>query len=129
MNISFVIRKILWIDSLGALATGLAMLFLSDWLSALYGLSAGFVIGHAFVHLTYGTYSFSLAVRKRRPMQLLLILIFANAAWGSFCLIFVITITGSASDFAVGHFVLEGLYVGTLAVIEWNQREALAISV
>lgn len=61
-------------------------------------------------------------------MALLLVLIFANAAWGCFCLIFAIMIVGHAYSFAVGHFVLEGLYVGALAAIEWNQREALTIS-
>jgi hypothetical protein len=68
---SYLIRRILWIDCTGAFATGVAMLLVSGWLSTLYGLPTAFVIGHAFVHLAYGTFSFSLAVRKRRPMALL----------------------------------------------------------
>ncbi len=129
MSVSYFIQRILWIDCIGAFATGLAMLILSGWLSGLYGFSVPFVIGHAFVHLIYGTYSFSLAVRKRRPIPLLLLLIFANAAWACFCLVLAITITGHVSGFAVGHFILEGLYVASLAGIEWYLRKHLTISI
>lgn len=128
MNISYLIKKILWIDCVGAFATGLAMLFFSGWLSALYGLSAGFVIGHALVHLIYGAYSFSLAVRKRRPMSLLLLLVFGNAAWAVSCLVMAGSIFGDATVFAVAHFILEGIYVGGLAIIEWNWRKTLLIA-
>lgn len=101
------------------------MLLLNGWLSALYGLPSTFVVGHAFIHLIYGTYSFSLAVRKQRSMWMLLLLIFANAAWAVLCLAFAVTIIGNASIFAFVHFVVEGIYVGCLAVVEWNRREVL----
>ncbi len=104
------------------------MLALSGWLSALYGLPATFVVGHACVHLVYGTYSFSLAVRKRRPIWMLVVLIFANATWAALCLVFAVTLIGNASVFAVLHFVLEGIYVGCLAFTEWKQREELEIA-
>lgn len=103
------------------------MLLLGGWLSSLYGLPVAFVVGHAFVHLVYGTYSFSLAVRKRRPMVLLLVLIFANAAWTVFCIVFAVVLVRNASIYAVLHFIFEGIYVGCLATIEWKRRESLRI--
>jgi hypothetical protein len=123
--VSYLIQRILWVDCIGAIATGVSMLILSGWLSSLSGFRREFVIGHAFVHLIYGAYSFSLAVRKRRPMWMLLVLIVANAAWGCFCLIFAGTLLGDAPVFAAAQFTLEGLYVGGLALIEWNRRELL----
>lgn len=125
VSVSYFIQRILWVDCIGAILTGLIMLLLSGGLSFLYGLPVTFVVGHAFVHLVYGTYSFSLAVRKRRPMALLLVLIFANAAWAVFCIIFAVTLISNASIFAVLHFIFEGIYVGGLAAIEWNRRESL----
>lgn len=125
---SYFIRRILWVDCIGAILTGLAMLLLSGWLSTLYGLPVMFVVAHALVHLVYGTYSFSLAVRKRRPMALLLVLIFANAAWAVFCIVFAATLLGNASIYAVLHFIFEGIYVGSLAAIEWRRRELLQIA-
>ncbi|MBK6725568.1 MAG: hypothetical protein KBF83_09645 [Pyrinomonadaceae bacterium] len=128
MSISYLIQRILWVDCIGAIVTGLAMLLLSGWLSSLYRLSPAFVIVHAFVHLIFGTFSFSLAVRRRRPMALVLLLIFANAAWACLCIAFAITLVATFPVFATGHFALEGIYVGSLAVIEWKWREALSIT-
>jgi hypothetical protein len=128
MNVSYFLQRILWVDCIGAILTGLGMLLLSGPLSSLYGLPVAFVVGHALVHLAYGTYSFSLALRKRRPMWMLLVLIFANAAWAGFCVVFAATLIGNASIFAVSHFILEGIYVGSLAAIEWNRRESLKIA-
>jgi hypothetical protein len=123
--VSYLIQRILWVDCIGAIATGVAIFIFSGWLSSLSGFSREFVIGHAFVHLIYGAYSLSLAVRKRRPMLMLMVLIFANAAWGCFCLIFAATLWGDAPVFAVAQFTLEGLYVGGLALIEWKRRDLL----
>lgn len=125
VSIIYLIQRVLWVDCIGAFVTGLAMLFVSGWLSVLYGLSPEFVVGHAFAHLIYGTYSFSLAVRKQRPMSLLLLLIFGNAAWAAFCLVIAESIFGDATVFAVAHLILEGIYVGALATIEWNWRKIL----
>lgn len=119
------LKNILWVDCIGALITCVILLILSGWVAPFYGLPHWFVIGHAFVHMAYGTYSFSLAVRKTRPMHLIKLLVFANAAWAIFCLTFALFLIGNASAFAIVHFILEGLYVGGLAVVEWKTRESL----
>lgn len=124
--IAYLFQRILWVDCIGAIATGLTMLAISSWLSELYVLPAELIIGHAAVHLLYGTYSFSLAVRKKRPMWMLHILIFANAAWAVLCAVFAARMVGGDSVFAAINFLFEGIYVGSLASIEWNRREKLA---
>ena len=119
------VQRILWIDCIGAFFTGVLLLILSGWIAPLYGLPQWFVIGHAFVHLAFGTYSLSLAVRTIRPMPLIKLLVFANAAWAFVCFILAFLLAGNATVFAVVHFALEGLYVGGLAFIEWKWREKL----
>jgi len=123
--VTFFIQRILWVDCIGAILTGVGLLLFSGWLSSLNGLSPTLVICHAFVHLAYGAYSFSLAVRNQRPMSLLLLLIFANAAWACFCVVFAVTLVGSAPIFGIAQFLLEGVYVGGLAIVEWNRRQIL----
>lgn len=118
-------KNILWIDCIGALITGVLLLALSGWVAPFYGLPHWFVAAHALVHLAYGTYSFSLAVRKTRPMHLIKLLVFANAAWALICLALALFLISNASGFAIAHFTLEGLYVGGLALVEWKNRESL----
>ncbi len=119
------VKNILWVDWIGAIVTGVLLLMLSGWIAPLFGLPTWFVVGHAFVHLAYGSFSLSLAVRKNRPMPLINLLVFANAAWAGFCVVFTLLMIGNATHFAVAHFLLEGIYVGGLAVIEWIRREEL----
>ncbi len=119
------VKSILWVDCIGAILTGVLLLILSGWIAPLYGLPNWFVIGHAFVHLAYGSNSFSLAVRKNRPMPSIKLLVFANTAWAVICLIFARFLIGNGSSFAITHFALDGLYVGTLALLEWKVRQSL----
>lgn len=123
--ISYFIQRILWVDCIGAFLTGLLLLLFNGWLSSLYGLSPNLVIAHAFVHLIYGAYSFSLAVRKQRPMTMLLVLIFANGGWACLCFVFAAALIGNATALAIAAFVVEGLYVGGLGLVEWHRRELL----
>lgn len=119
-------RNILWVDCSGAAAAGAAMLALSGWLSSLYGLPREFVLGLGVVNLIYGAYSFSLAVRARRPRALITLLVVANGTWTVFCLVAAALLSAKASVFGLGHLIIEGLYVGWLASVEWRQREQLA---
>ncbi|MBK9164441.1 MAG: hypothetical protein IPM21_11155 [Acidobacteria bacterium] len=121
----FLTKYVLWIDCLGALATGALLFILSGSIAPLYGLPQSCVVGHGIVHLVYGTYSFSLAVRRTRTILLITLLVFANAAWAFLCIIFAAKMVESDPVFAAVHFLIEGIYVGGLAYFEWNQREAL----
>jgi hypothetical protein len=121
------LRNLLWVDCIGALAAGVLVLSFSGWLSGLYGLSQPFVVFLAAVNLAYGSFSLSLAARRKRPVALVGLLAAANAAWGFlFCFGAAIVLAPAASPFGLAHLIGEGLYVGGLGLLEWKRRHQLA---
>lgn len=118
-------RKLLWVDCIGAAVVGVAVLALSGWLSELHGLPRGLLLFTGTVNLLYGTYSFSLARRDRRPLFLLRILVLANAVWACVCVGLVVTFGTDATAFGIVHLGGEALYVGGLAALEWRWRYVL----
>lgn len=118
-------RDLLWVDCGAALLAGLVLLLLSSWLSQLYALPHGFLMGMGVANLAYGTYSLSLARRARRPRSLLVLLVVANATWAALCGLAAVRLAGTASAFGLAHLVGEGLFVGGLAALEWRRRERL----
>jgi hypothetical protein len=118
-------RKLLWVDCIGAALVGVAVLALSEWLSELHGLPRGLLLFTGAVNLLYGSYSFSLARRDRRPLVLLRVLVFANATWACVCVGLLVAFGAGATPFGVVHLGGEALYVGGLAVLEWRWRHVL----
>jgi predicted membrane-bound spermidine synthase len=117
--------KLLRIDSLGALTVGLVMLLLSQWLSSWYALPRGFIIFMGLVNLAYGCYSFSLLVKIKRPLSLIVVLVIANLGWAVLCVLWAVIFAQSASPFGTIHLLGEALFVGGLAYLEWRNREFL----
>ena len=76
---------LLWVDCTGAAVVGVAVILLSGWLSELEGLPRNVILFTGVVNLLYGSFSFSLAVRKRRPMRWIKALVWANLAWTPVC--------------------------------------------
>ncbi|MDX2183720.1 MAG: isoprenylcysteine carboxylmethyltransferase family protein [Gemmatimonadaceae bacterium] len=112
--------RILWIDSLGALAVGLPMLLLPHTLTGWYQLPFPIVVAVAFANVAYGTASFTLALTPRwRVPSLLRALAAANMVWGVVCGALFVRYGAPASLFGAGHLVLEGVYVASLGVLEW----------
>ncbi len=103
------------------------MLVFREWLSGLYSLPVEFIVGLGVVNLMYGAFSFSLAVRRKRPLGLIVLLVVANGGWTVICLLAAVMLMTKASAFGVTHLVIEGLYVGWLARVEWSQREGLLV--
>lgn len=118
-------KNLLWVDCLGALLAGVLMLALSSWLAGFYGLPWDFFIAITVANLAYGAYSLTLALRKSRPLALIVLLAAANVAWGVFCFAAAIHLAATASPFGLAHLVLEGLYVGGLGLLEWSRRHQL----
>ncbi len=116
----FPARALLWIDCGAALLAGALMFALGGWLSELYLLPRSFLALVASVNV-----ALSLALRARRPRALLLALVLGNAAWAAACGAMAFAVAGRASAFGVAHLVLEGLFVGGLARLEWRAREGL----
>jgi hypothetical protein len=102
-----------------------AVLALSGWLSDLYGLPRPLLVGMGVANLAYGTYSGALARRARRPRGAIVLLVLANAAWAGLCGVAAVRLADTASAFGLAHLVGEGAFVGTLAALEWRERERL----
>lgn len=119
------LRRLLWIDCIGAALAGVTVIVLSGWLSRLEGLPQGVLLFTGAVNLLYGSYSFSLAVRAERPMPLIKLLVAANLAWAPVCLGLLAAFSATATPFAFAHLVGEAVYVGGLALLEWRNRDLL----
>lgn len=78
-----------------------------------------------FANLLYGSYSLTLASR-RRPLPFILLLIAANAAWALFCFFQLWSHAAMANLLGRAHLAFEGLFVGSLAALEWRFRHTLA---
>ncbi|WP_373061612.1 hypothetical protein [Gemmatimonas sp.] len=83
------------------------------------------LIAMAMANLTYGLFSFSLAIRRVRPRALIVLLAVANATWAIACGVAALVLASTASMFGLAHLLIEGLLVGALAVFEWRWREQL----
>ena len=121
----YVLRRLLWVDCLAGALVGVAVLSLSGWLSDLHGLPRGLLLVTGAANLAYASYSFSLAVRARRPRRLIVLLVVANLTWAVVCLGLAAAFSASATGFGLAHLVAEAVVVGGLAVLEWSQRDRL----
>lgn len=121
-----VAKHLLWIDCTAAALAGGAVLLLWPWLARLYGLTPDWLVFIAIANLAYGSYSFSLALRRRRPLTLIILLVVANGAWALACVAMAVHFAGSATWLGLGHLVLEAAFVGGLAAREWRWRLQLA---
>lgn len=115
-------RRLLWLDSLGALGAGALVLTLAAPIAALDGLPHGVVLTSGLANVGYGAYSGSLAAvatqRGTAPRAGVLLLVAANLAWTLVCVV-VLARHGSASTMLGWlHIGGEGLYVGALALLE-----------
>ncbi len=101
------------------------MLLLSGWLSGWFALPAELLRLIGLVNLAYGAFSFSLAVRSRRPPFLIALLAAANAAWAFVCFAMAAKFATTASPFGLAQLIGEGIIVGGLAWMEWSRRARL----
>ncbi len=120
------VPRLLWIDCIGALTVGSAMVVFAAWLVPLFRLPEPLYPIIAAANLGYGAFSLFLARRRRRPMRLIVILAGANALWGIVSLGFAAVAAGHASGFGLFHILAEAAVVFTLARFEWRHRAALA---
>lgn len=119
------LKRLLWVDCIGAVLAGVTVIALSSWLSRLEGLPQGVLLFTGAMNLLYGSYSLSLAVRAERPMPLIKLLVAANLAWTPVCLGLLAAFSATATPFAFAHLVGEAVYVGGLAVLEWRNRDLI----
>lgn len=118
-------KNILWLDCTAALLASVLVLSFPEWLSALYAMPENLLLFIGAVNLLYACYSFSLAIRARRPLFLIKLLAVANASWALMCIAIFAKFAGSLSLWGGGHLLGEALFVGGLAALEWRWRKQL----
>lgn len=118
-------RNLLWIDCSAGLLVGALVLLLHELLTRWYGLPYGLVVFLGAMNLVYGTYSLSLALRKKRPLQLIRLLASANMAWAFVCIALALGFLGTASPVGLVLLFGEGVFVGALGLVEWQSRGLL----
>ncbi len=121
----FLVRYLLRFDGLAGLAAGVNTLLIHTWLASLYGLPTSVLLLNALANLAYGTFSSTLATLPKRPLSLIKTLSIANCMWAVVCFAFAFNLPSTATVFAAGHAVFEGLFVGSLGIIEWRYRHQL----
>lgn len=122
------IPHLLWIDSGAGLTVGVLVLALVDWLSPIFALPPAFLTVMGVANVAYGLFSLSLARRRTRPPALLLLLVVANASWAVLCALAAVVVAPYASPLGLAQLILEGLFVGGLAALEWRHRETLRVA-
>ncbi|MEQ8849856.1 hypothetical protein [Botrimarina sp.] len=120
------IRWLLWVDCLGAALAGVLVVALAEWLGRLEGLPPRVLLLTGAANLLYGSYSFSLAVRTRRPLRGVERLAIANMAWPAVCVALLTAYAETATPFAYAHLGGEAVYVAGLGLLEWTYRHRLA---
>ena len=118
-------RRLLWVDCVGGLAVGLIIVLLNDALSALYGLPRALVLSIGVTNLVYGSYSLALAVRKKRQLHLIRLLVGANLLWSLVCVGIVVAFFDNANPIGLALLLGEGLFVGGLGLLEWQSQSLL----
>ena len=121
-------RHLLWIDCTAGAVVGIAVLLLHEWLSALFDLPEGLVLFMGIANVVYACGSFSLAIRRQRPLAGIQALALANVAWAGLLMILFVVFAETASPFGLAQFALEALFVGGLGIAEWRNREALRVA-
>lgn len=102
------------------------VLFAVQWLSSLYHLPKNVIIFIGCVNLLYACYSFLLANYKNRSILLINMLVVANSMWGLICLIMLWMFWQEITIFAIIHILGEGIFVSSLARLEYLWRQQLS---
>ncbi|MEZ4365244.1 MAG: hypothetical protein R2939_03015 [Kofleriaceae bacterium] len=112
------LRTMLWFDSLAGLIAGVAMLALAGVLAAPMGVARELLLTTAAVNVGYGLCSLTLARRAAPPRRYVRALIVANLAWAVVCAVLVVRIAGPGRWLGATFYLLEGLFVGVLGLVE-----------
>lgn len=117
-------KSILAVDGCGGLLVGAAVLLLPDLFHALYEIPRTLLVVMGAANLTYGVYSSTLAAsafkRETVPRRWVTLLCVANLSWTAVCAVLLVYLAGTITALGAAHLALEGLYVATLAVLEYR---------
>ncbi|MEM9673406.1 MAG: hypothetical protein ACFB15_30390 [Cyclobacteriaceae bacterium] len=117
--------NLLWIDCSAGALVGFVVVSASTWLSDLFQLPYDLVLLMGIMNLVYASFSFSLAIRSKRPKLMIIFLVVANLTWAVLCVRWAMIHFDTASFFGLAQLLGEALFVGGLAVLEWRYRDLL----
>ncbi len=127
--IDFLKRHLIRIDGTAGLCVGIPVLLLADRLASLFGVPVWLIVVNGMANLAYGTFSTTLASFPSRSIYLVSALSIANMVWAIICFTVGLNLVSTASFLAVGNAFFEGLFVGSLGVLEWRWRHQLVLPV
>lgn len=119
------VRRIFWIDGLAALSAGWFVLALRRFLAEIYALPLDLITLVGLVNVGYSAFGLTLAVQRRRRMGGIIGLSVANYSWAIVCAWLAVRFRNDATVLGLTHLLFEGMFVATLATIEWRNRHAL----
>ncbi len=118
--------KILWIDCVGGIVVGCAVLAICGPLSEWENLPVSIVAGMGVANLVYGFYSLFVTLQKRRRRIFVKGLALANMGWLLICVGLTVFFWGTIAWLGVLHLVGEGVYVAGLGWVEWKWQRVLS---
>lgn len=118
--------RILWIDCLGGLIVGCAVIACHQVLSDWENLPIRIVIGMGVANVLYGSYSLYVTTRRSRSIGLIQLLAIANMSWLFVCIGIAASHWPEISAFGLLHVIGEGAYVAGLGYTEWRLQKTLA---
>ncbi|MEX2501783.1 MAG: hypothetical protein WD336_05355 [Trueperaceae bacterium] len=118
--------RLLWVDASAAAVAGALVLAFRGWFERLHALPLEVLLFVRSANVLYAAYASTLARRPGRTLRQIGGLVGANAVWVLVCLALVVRHGEHASVFGIAHLLGEAVFVGTLAVMEWDQRHRLA---
>ena len=120
--------KIIYTDSFAGVSVGVFTLIFWRFLANLYSVSGEIIILVGTMNVLYGCFAFSLLKSKRRTITSVRLLAKANFLWVLCCVVLLILHLHKASVWGLMHFAIEALFVGLLALLEWQNQENLTSS-
>ncbi|MDO9358821.1 MAG: hypothetical protein Q7T70_07530 [Polaromonas sp.] len=120
------LRRVLWVDAITGVATGLFQLLLADTLAALLGLPVGLLVASGWALFGYVALIAFIATRPVISRPLVWLLILANGLWVVGCL--ALLFGGLVAPTLAGEvfIAVQAVTVGLLAELQWFGVRKLA---
>ncbi len=114
------VHRLLWIDCAAALAGGIGLALLADWLGAFTGLPVMLILRQSRINLVYSLFSFGLTRLSPCPRPWLATLVVANFSYALYCLALLFHYASRCNPWGWLYLVLEASLVAALASWEWR---------
>jgi hypothetical protein len=125
-NIS-AMRKLLWVDAIAALLSGIGVFILLSFLSRFLNLPEYLLAIMSKVSILYSCFSFYLAIQRSNSKNILTFLVVGNSIYAFACIVIMLFFYNTANVLGVLYLMLESLFVAMLAFFEWRQIKLIKL--